>query len=61
MNAVSPRTRQRMLPFQSRELTWTRIPCAAQQEAIKLFCRLILEHVRVEPSARQDARSGHEG
>lgn len=61
MNAVSPRTRQRLLPFQSRELRWTRIPRAAQHETIELFCRLIMERVRIAPSARQNLRSGHEG
>lgn len=61
MNAAYPRTRQRILPFQSRELAWTRIPRAAQQEAIELLCRLILERVRVEPGARQGLRSDHEG
>lgn len=46
MNALCPRTRQRMLSLESRELTWTRIPSAAQQEALELLCHLILKHVR---------------
>jgi hypothetical protein len=61
MNAACPRTRQKTLPFQSRELAWTRIPRAAQQEAIELLCRLFLDRVRVKPSARQGLRSDHEG
>ena len=59
-NAIRPKTRQRMLPLQSSELAWNRIPRAVQTEAIELLCRLILERVRVEPSARQSVRSGHE-
>lgn len=46
MNALCPRTRQRMLSLESRDLAWTRIPPAAQQEALELLCRMILTYVR---------------
>lgn len=46
MNAIRPRTRQRMLSLESRDLAWARIPPAAQQEAVELLCQLILKHVR---------------